>query len=116
MAKKYRKISHDFETYSDLNPKTVGSDVYSRDPSTEILMCAYSIDEGPIQQWVPAEGEDLPADLEDCLHDEDTYLFAWNSAFREADMGQHCGHSGSTPSLARPDGSGTFAVPSRLAR
>ena len=44
-------------------------------------MLAYSFDKEPVRQWVPAEGEDMPADLIDALHDPGVRLFAWNKTF-----------------------------------
>jgi DNA polymerase bacteriophage-type len=42
-----KKIHIDFETYSELNLKEVGAFKYAEDPSTEALILAYSIGDGP---------------------------------------------------------------------
>ena len=47
------EIHIDYETYSEQNLKTVGAYRYAADPSTEVLMAAYSIDDGPVHIVVP---------------------------------------------------------------
>lgn len=79
-----RRLHHDFETFSEVNLKTVGGSVYARHPSTELLMCAYAFDDGPVQQWTPAAGEPMPDDLAEGLEDPDTFLFAWNAPFERS--------------------------------
>lgn len=46
-------IHADFETYSKLNVRNTGAFRYARDPSTEILILSWSIDEGPVYRWSP---------------------------------------------------------------
>lgn len=71
----------DYETFSEIDLKACGSSVYSRHKSTEILMCAYNFNDGPVQQWVPAEGEPIPSDLKEALISPDVQKWAWNAAF-----------------------------------
>lgn len=78
---KPKRITLDFETFSRADLTKVGTSRYSRDPSTEVLMAAYKFDEGDIKQWVPSEGEDIPAELEDALQDPDIVKWAWNAPF-----------------------------------
>lgn len=75
------KLHHDHETYSELDLTEVGVAVYSRHPSTEILMTSYAFDDGPVKQWVPAEGEPMPRDLREGLTDPEVIKFAWNKSF-----------------------------------
>lgn len=75
------RLHLDHETYSDMNLLKVGSSRYSRDSSTELLMTAYRFDDGPKRQWIPAEGQDMPAELEDGLQDPDITKWAWNANF-----------------------------------
>ena len=77
------RFHHDHETYSKTDLTKVGASIYSRDPSTEVLMTSWAWDDdGPVKQWVPAEiGEPIPAELEDALSDERVMKFAWNAAF-----------------------------------
>lgn len=78
-----RRIAHlDYETYSEADLPKVGHYRYAEDPSTEILMASYRRAEWPApRQWVPAEGEPMPADLADILRDADTDIVAWNAPF-----------------------------------
>jgi DNA polymerase len=75
------RLHHDFETYSELDVTNVGTSRYARDPSTEALMCAYTFDDGPVQQWVPEEGERMPADLREGIEDPSVVKYAWNKPF-----------------------------------
>lgn len=74
-------LSLDFETFSDVSLPEVGADVYTRHPSTEVLMGAYKINDREIAQWSEAEGEDPPAELTEALDDPEVEKWAWNSAF-----------------------------------
>ena len=74
----------DYESYSDLDLPNVGVGRYSRHASTEVLMAAWSLNDVPQKQWIPAEGEDLPAALEDALLDERILKWAWNAPFERS--------------------------------
>ena len=77
-----RRLHFDFETFSEVNIKQAQMDTYARHPSTEVLMCAYAFDTGPVKIWVPAEGQQCPPDLHAALHDRENTLFcAWNKMF-----------------------------------
>lgn len=78
---KLYRLHHDFETFSEVSLPDVGSDIYSRHPSTEVLMCAYACNYENVLQWVPAEGEELPADLREMMLDPNAVKFAWNKPF-----------------------------------
>lgn len=75
------RLHHDFETYSELDLTNVGASRYSRHTSTKVLMCGYAFDDAPVEQWVPAEGQRMPAELEDGILDPDIKNFAWNKPF-----------------------------------
>lgn len=81
---KRRRLHHDFETYCGVSLPDVGASRYARHPSCEILMCAYAFDDGEIKQWVPEEGQPIPAELEDALLDPAVVKFAWNKGFEWA--------------------------------
>lgn len=78
-----RREAHiDYETFSLLDLTKVGAYRYAEDESTEILMCSYYRPEWPaVKIWVPAEGEAMPADLEDIYRDNETDIIAWNANF-----------------------------------
>ena len=76
-----RRFHHDFETYSEIDLLEVGTDVYSRHGSTQVLMLAYSFDDGPIEQWVPACGDPMPREVWDAMLDDEVTKLAWNAPF-----------------------------------
>jgi DNA polymerase len=83
-AGEFYRLHHDFETYCDLSVVDVGQDVYSRHPSCEVLMCAYAPNDDKVEQWVPAEGQPMPADLAEYIADPYAIKFAWNKPFEYA--------------------------------
>lgn len=68
----------DLETFSELDLRAVALDRYASHESTRILMCAYAVDDGPMQFW--QEGEDT-----DELFQEigTSTCVAWNKGFEE---------------------------------
>ena len=75
------QLSLDFETYCEADLRQVGSDVYTRHPSAEILMGAYKLNGSRIAQWDEAQGEEPPRELTEALIDPEVEKWAWNSAF-----------------------------------
>lgn len=71
-------LHHDWEWYCELDVRDYGVSRVTRHPSFVPLMCAYSYDDGPVLQWVPAEGQPMPADLRDGLSDPAVLKFSWN--------------------------------------
>lgn len=57
----------DFETYSGVDLKKVGSYAYAEHPSTEVLICTYAFDGEPVQVWDCTDGSDMPGDLHRAL-------------------------------------------------
>ena len=49
------KLHCDFESYSAVDLKARGLDVYARDPSTGVHCMAYAFDDGPVQVWVAGQ-------------------------------------------------------------
>jgi DNA polymerase len=77
-------LSLDYETFSTVDLKKCGLSRYARDISTEVLMCAYAFDDGPVAQWVPDDTyEQPPAELSDALEDDRITKRAWNAAFEQ---------------------------------
>jgi len=83
------ELNIDYETFSQLDLTKVGSDQYSRDRSTEVLMGAYSLNGGKVDQWIPAEGQDMPKILAEALVDPEVQKWAWNAPF-EMNMTENC--------------------------
>lgn len=80
-----RTLSLDFETYSDLDLKKYGLDLYSMHPSCEVLMCAYSLDGGPVRHW-DATRDPMPTRLRRAFDDDDVQIWAFNAQFERVIM------------------------------
>ena len=74
-------MSLDYESYSEVSLPSVGSSVYSRHASTEVLMAAYAFNQGQVRQWDKAGGEPMPAELSEALISPDVQKWAWNAPF-----------------------------------
>ncbi len=57
----------DFETYSGIDLKKVGSYAYAEHPTTEVLICTYAFDDEPVRVWDCTDGSDMPGDLHRAL-------------------------------------------------
>lgn len=74
-------ISLDYETYSDIDLTKRGLDVYTADPSTEVLMLAYAYDDDEPSIWVPDEDGPMPAHLAEALVAPGIQRWAFNMPF-----------------------------------
>lgn len=76
----------DFETYSAANLPKVGEHRYAEDPSTKILLCAISVNDGPVELWDRVNPDDKGADeLIRRMHaDPDALIYAHNASFEAA--------------------------------
>jgi DNA polymerase len=72
-------LLRDYESRSRLLLKAVGAWRYSQHVSTDVLCCAYAIDEGPIELWVP--GDPIPPAFIEAAHNPDWLAVAFNDAF-----------------------------------
>lgn len=68
----------DFETRSPVDLKRAGAYVYFNHPDTKILMCAYRIDDGPLQIWT--YDQPAPIDLQHHIV-AGGEISGWNVAF-----------------------------------
>ncbi len=73
-------LNLDFETYSEVDIKKVGTHRYAVDPSTEVLMCAYQIDNGEIYLWDNTV-EAIPFDLAGALATPRYRIHAFHAQF-----------------------------------
>jgi DNA polymerase len=73
-------LHFDYETRSPLELSDVGVDKYFSDPRTEILMCAYAFDDGPVKCWEVHRGE-MPAELNEAFLNPAVTKAAWNASF-----------------------------------
>ncbi len=76
-----RTLSIDLETYSSVDIKKSGLYKYVQSPDFEILLFAYSYDNGPTQVVDLAQGEKIPFFTIMDLHRPEIIKTAWNAAF-----------------------------------
>ena len=76
-----KKLHIDVETYSSEDIKVTGHYRYTESFDFEILIIAYAFDDGIIKVVDLAQGEGIPAELQDALQDETTELWAHNASF-----------------------------------
>lgn len=74
-------LSIDLETYSVIDLKKCGVYKYAESPNFEILLFAYSVDNGPVQVIDLAQGEDIPTEILAALTDETITKWAYNASF-----------------------------------
>jgi len=75
-------LHRDYETRSRVVLKVVGAHRYAADPSTEVLCCAYAVDDDPVQLWRP--GDPVPAEFIDAAKNPNWIVVAHNDAFETA--------------------------------
>ena len=75
------RVHIDYETFSEISLPNHGVSRYTRHPSTECLMGAWSINDVKQKQWIPAEGDPMPRDLKEALEDPHVIKWAWNAPF-----------------------------------
>jgi DNA polymerase len=76
------KVNIDFEMYSECDLKTHGLSRYMNDPSTQVYMMAWKINDGPKHLWMPWDNmlDPMPAELEDAIL-AGFEVHAFNAAF-----------------------------------
>ncbi|QNI20437.1 putative DNA polymerase [Salmonella phage SHWT1] len=85
----------DTETFSEADLKKVGSYAYAEHPTTEIVICTYAFDEGPVQVWDATDGSDMPRDLRRAMlklqkPDSDLKLVGQNFLMFDRPVIKHC--------------------------
>lgn len=75
------RLHIDYETYNEVSLPDVGTRNYCDNPALEVLMAAYALNDGAVEQWVPAEGEPAPRLLMEMLRDPEVEKWAWNAPF-----------------------------------
>ena len=78
---KMKELSIDLETYSDVDLKKSGVYRYTESPNFEILLFAYSVDNGPVIVIDIAQGECVPDDILAALSDDTITKWAYNASF-----------------------------------
>jgi hypothetical protein len=82
-ALRQQQVLHrDYETRGQLLLKRVGTHRYAADPGTEVLCCAFAIDNEPVQLWIP--GDPVPPAFIEAAADPSCIVCAHNDAFETA--------------------------------
>src|SRR5262249_9599162 len=79
---KLRILHRDYEVRSQAVLRTVGTYKYATDSSTEILCCAYAIDDEPTVLWTP--GDPVPAAFMTAATDPAWIVCAHGAHFEDA--------------------------------
>jgi DNA polymerase len=75
-------LHRDYETRGQLQLKRVGTHRYAADPGTEVLCCAFAIDDEPVQLWIP--GDPVPPEVIEAAANPSWIVCAHNDAFETA--------------------------------
>ena len=86
-----KTLSIDIETYSEASLSSTGVYRYAADPSFTILLFAYSVDGDPVQIVDLAQGESLPAEVEEALSDPSVQKWAFNAQFERVCLSAYLG-------------------------
>ena len=72
-------LHRDYETRGVLSLKAVGTYRYAAHPRTEVLCCAYALDDNPVQLWVP--GDPVPPEFIEAARNPDWLIAAHGDHF-----------------------------------
>ena len=81
----------DIETYCEASLPSVGVYKYTAHPSFEVLLFAYSVDNGPVQLVDLASGEEIPEDVRKALYNPEVVKTAYNATFERLCLSTHFG-------------------------
>ncbi len=84
-------LSMDIECFSDVDLIKCGVYAYADSPAFEILLFAYSFDGGETQIIDLAQGERLPAEVEEAIFDVSVTKTAYNANFERTCLSKHFG-------------------------
>ena len=84
-------LSMDIECFSDVDLIKCGVYAYADSPAFEILLFAFSFDGGETQIIDLAQGEKLPAEVEEAIFDESVTKTAYNANFERTCLSKHFG-------------------------
>ena len=85
------ELSIDLESFSDVDLIKCGVYAYADSPAFEILLFAYSFDGGETQIIDLAQGEKLPAEVEEAIFDVSVTKTAYNANFERTCLSKHFG-------------------------
>jgi hypothetical protein len=75
-------LYRDYETRSPVDLQRAGAWKYAPHPNTEVMCCAYAVDDDPPEIWVP--GTPIPHAFTEAAHDPTWLIVAHNAAFEIA--------------------------------
>ncbi|QSX09560.1 hypothetical protein J0B03_05730 [Alkalibacter rhizosphaerae] len=84
-----KTLSIDIETFSDIDLRKCGVYRYTDSPNFEILLFAYSIDEGTVQIVDLASGEEIPEEIIETILGSNTIKTAFNANFERVALMRH---------------------------
>ena len=84
-----RILEMDIESFSDVDLIKCGVYAYADSPAFEILLFAWSFDGGETQIIDLAQGEKLPAEVEDAIFDVSVTKTAYNANFERTCLSKH---------------------------
>ena len=85
------ELSIDLESFSDVDLIKCGVYAYADSPAFEILLFAWSFDGGETQIIDLAQGEKLPAEVEEAIFDVSVTKTAYNANFERTCLSKHFG-------------------------
>lgn len=87
-----KELFIDLETYSDVDLSKSGVYRYAQSSNFEILLFAYSVDEGPVQVINIKENEQIPTDVLNALTDNSVKKYAYNAVFERICLSKYLGY------------------------
>lgn len=86
-----KKLSIDIETFSDIDLIKCGVYKYADSPAFEILLFAYSIDDGEIHIVDLVRGEELPDEITEAIKSDTVIKTAFNAQFERVCLSKYLG-------------------------
>jgi DNA polymerase len=77
-----RVLFRDYETRGVLPLHKVGVHRYAADPQTEVLCCAFAVDDQPVKLWIP--GDSIPVEFREAAANPNWVVVAHNASFEIA--------------------------------
>ena len=90
-VQRMKKLSIDIETFSSVDLGKCGVYKYAESEDFEILLFAYSIDDGPVEVIDLANGEHIPENILSALKDEKIEKWAFNANFERVCLSRYVG-------------------------
>jgi DNA polymerase bacteriophage-type len=75
-------LHRDYETRSCTVLRIAGTFKYATDPTTEVLCCAYAVDDEPVQLWTPSDP--VPAEFVEAANNPNWIVCAHGAHFEDA--------------------------------